>query len=541
MAKVVNPKTKPTFPDSLSMHLFGPGMSPLHRAGLGGLACTLLYIEREFNKESLDENEVPGGPWEDGKAPWTIDSQKLTLRFGKPENAGEFLRRLFKLAFRLNDLGLIYFPSQHLVVPRSPILADLQSGLLLTFFQHVGVRKLEGQNTVQYDPEGEGLPTLFVTFSKCLAYKLQERANELVDKKGHLVERARKIDGPQSPGTIVRHNAFAPESAIVDTPERVTALMFAPIGCLALPISRKSAVLIVPEVENLIRFSAARPFMTPTKAEQCQIASATDGALQAQVRLRSSQLLGKSIPSAYAMTLDMKPWARQQKTRVASVQVMPESELALTRFEIALQLLPTRIVGRTVKEKTRSGNNKANIEGKEAFRANSVVRPLVADNIAMGRPWYAGFTGLMTARGDDKKPIRDKLRFELKGIQDMIENPTVWNSDSEKTIVKAVHVAMRSRFRQIAKENQGNPVARKNRSTREKERWRLAFVSSKTPNQFRGALCDLFSKAGSNSVLQESWIEIISLLDDDHWQLARDLALLALVSYLKKKPGNPVP
>ena len=41
MAKTV----KPPSPDHLTMTLFAPGMSMLHRAGLGGLACTTSKLQ----------------------------------------------------------------------------------------------------------------------------------------------------------------------------------------------------------------------------------------------------------------------------------------------------------------------------------------------------------------------------------------------------------------------------------------------------------------------------------------------------------------
>ena len=46
-----------------------------------------------------------------------------------------------------------------------------------------------------------------------------------------------------------------------------------------------------------------------------------------------------------------------------------------------------------------------------------------------------------------------------------------------------------------------------------------------------GLLCDLFSRAGVNSVLQSDWQEIIPMLDTGQWQLTRDLALLGFASY----------
>ena len=40
------------------MRLFAPGMSLLHRAGLGGLACTLRAMERQYEAGLLAKGEI---------------------------------------------------------------------------------------------------------------------------------------------------------------------------------------------------------------------------------------------------------------------------------------------------------------------------------------------------------------------------------------------------------------------------------------------------------------------------------------------------
>jgi CRISPR-associated protein Cas8a1/Csx13 len=113
----------------------------------------------------------------------------------------------------------------------------------------------------------------------------------------------------------------------------------------------------------------------------------------------------------------------------------------------------------------------------------------------------------------------------------MISDDLMWDTAGERLVVQAVHEALRGRYAQIADENKSNPVAMRNRFGGEYDRWRLAFAGSKTPDQFRKALCDLFSRAGRNTVLQKQWQEVLPMLRSSNWQHARDLALLALCSY----------
>src|SRR5436309_7052162 len=97
-----------------------------------------------------------------------------------------------------------------------------------------------------------------------------------------------RVNGPISPGTVVRHVAFTGGTAAEDPPERMLPLYFALVGCLALPVNRGVAVLLVPDVENLLDFVYDRPAMTPRTATECQIAGAADAAFRAQVRVRDN-------------------------------------------------------------------------------------------------------------------------------------------------------------------------------------------------------------------------------------------------------------
>ncbi len=273
----------------LAMGLYDEGMTALHRAGLGGLACTLKAIERDYGSGQLADGELPGGPWEDGP-PWEIDERTVVLRFGQPEGAGEFLKRLFAYAFPDpgRGHGLIRLPGQYTSTPpNAAVLADLQSGLLLTFLQHGRVRDLAKDPTqAQHDPDGAGVPGVTVEYRACNSFRHQSGWEELLGRKGRLATAPLKVEGPLNPGAVVRHNAFASDTKVEDVPARLLPLYFAIVGCLALPVNRGVAALVVPEVEDLLAFVAQRPFMTPTAPCDCIIASAADGALQAQVRLR---------------------------------------------------------------------------------------------------------------------------------------------------------------------------------------------------------------------------------------------------------------
>ena len=521
------------------MRLFAPGMSALHRAGLGGLACTLKAIERQHENGQLAKAKLPA-PYVDDQPPWEIDEQSITLRFGKPEKAATYLQRLYEFAFAIRKDGLIDLPGQHNGDAIVPVLADLQSGMTLTFLQHGKVRKLaKDASAVSYDPEGSGVPGVVVEYRQCTEFKHQDGWKEFVDTNGHLSNGAIRVDGPISPGTVVRHVAFTGDTAAANPPERMLPLYFALVGCLALPVNRGVAVLLVPEVENLLDFVVERPLMTPTIAREAQVTNAADAALQAQVRVRAKVAMsGLSIPACYAMTFTPTPWAKQQKSRVATIHVSAGDEERLDRFERAIACLPPRIITRVrvVKETGGRGKHKTVVERQESFRADSVIRPLIAENLAFGRKWYAGFSALMTKTNPaTDKPFRKHLPFERKGLHDMISDSTMWDQEGESLVVQAVHEAIRQSLGRIRHDTDGQAAKRlsqatKNRWERFREKLRLDLAGAKTSSQLRFAMVDLFSRGGSNSVLREAWDKVLPVLRSD-WQLARDLGLLALASY----------
>lgn len=541
--------------DQLTMKLFAPGMSLLHRAGLGGLACTLQAMERQYRVGTLAQSKLPA-PFDDDQPPWEISEQTVTLKFGKPETASKYLKKLFEFAFALRKDGLMILPGQFDTEPAAAVLADLQLGFMLTFLQHGKVRQLAKEpSTVTYDPEGDGVLGIIVQYRKCSGFKHQGGWQNFADKNGCLIRGMLKVDGPISPGTAVRHVAFTGDTAAEDPPERMLPLYFAIVGCLPLPVNRGVATLLVPQVENLLEFTIDRPFMSPTMAKECQIANAADAALQAQLRLRNRSrdiqvksrakrtVVGTAIPGCFAMTFTPTPWASQQKSRVATIHVPPGDEKLLNRFDSALANLPLRIVTRTIKTSTGRGKKKTVTADQESFRSESVIRPLIAENLALGRPWYAGFVRLMTKTNPaTDKPFRNQLPFERKGLHDMISDSTMWDHDGEKLVVQAVHEAIRQTLGRIREETDGkasNSIsqATQNRWERFREKLRLDLAGAKTPAHVRFSLMDLFSRGGSNSVLQAEWQKIIPVIRAD-WQLARDLGLLALASYAGKSEGS---
>lgn len=103
MAKTA--KAKATAPNCLEVSLFNPEMDLLLRAGIGGLATTLRWIERSIQGGRYDEDEIPES-WINDGVPWEVKSDKIVFRFAEPEKVNDVFKPIFQIAFGLNP---IYF------------------------------------------------------------------------------------------------------------------------------------------------------------------------------------------------------------------------------------------------------------------------------------------------------------------------------------------------------------------------------------------------------------------------------------------------
>jgi CRISPR-associated protein Cas8a1/Csx13 len=291
--------------------------------------------------------------------------------------------------------------------------------------------------------------------------------------------------------------------------------------------------LIIPEPSDLVEFAITRPRLTPRRPVDAFVASLGDAILRIQVALRLDETARHSpgVGSTHGVLLKTLPWAPQQKSRCRTVDVETVPPSSLDAFDAVMRALPATLRAKATSEDhdDRDGNY---------FVATSVLRAFVADNLAAGNRWYAGFA---TATTGGRKPrfihyYRDHKRDNLgalyagekKGLSIMIEHL----DEAEKALVGSVHTALRQRFGRIANETEGLPApTREKRFIDERERWRRGFAGAKTHEQVRATLANMWSLAGPNQELRHSWEEIIPLLRPRYWQATRDLALVALASY----------
>jgi CRISPR-associated protein Cas8a1/Csx13 len=502
--------------ESLTCDLFLPGMTPLHRAGLGGLVSTLRKLEKK--------PERPPGIWE-------IHDRSVRFQWRDEQEREQFCQQLFQYAYQLRD-EMIYLPGQYDedLAPPLEIRAALQEGLLLSFYDHGPQSRGKSGNAHESSYEVDDKPITYRHLPLAW-YKHQRDGAALLLEA---IEGKMEITRMLLPGATERH-AGSKGTSITQDASLALPLLFAPVGVLALKAGGKrvnasgkrkfkpGAAVLIPDIHNLAQVHYWLPALIPKSARDCQVGNAQDAALQAEIRLRSRNLLDPEIiPSIRCLWCCPNDWnSRLQPPSLVTEISVSALDPKLDQFEIAMQALPPP-------------EPRLNKKTGQYFWPKSIARPFVAENLASGKPWYQGFTRLMTAQDPtNNQPIRDHLNFERGGLHVMTQE-IPWDRSGEEAIVHAVHEALRCRYGRIAEENKGNPVAMKNRMSREYERLRLALAGAKTADALRNALTDLWSRAGPNDVLKKMWPQILPMLANNRWQLARDLALLALPSYQGK-------
>ena len=436
----------------------------------------------------------------------------------KPE---AFFGALFAASFSLAD-GIVELPGVWgRTRPDVVVRGALQDALRQTFLQHGKTARKKGERTPHaFEVDDQPRTALLQRYE----WYIHQDQGEVV---GKAVATGKEVAlaGWANPGAVQRHVAHGSTQIRYSAEEAVCAC-FALVGSLSL-LTPRGGILVLPEPTDLRAFAEVRPVLTPRSIGRCTVGGVGDAVLRAEMALRGESVRTSGVGRVSAILFRSTPWASQQKSRVDVLPAQTHTSACVERYATLVEQLPARVIP-VAPKKNRPG---------DIFVVPNSLRAFVADNLARGRAWYAGFA--------DARDVRDRDRFlhlrweannlgalrleEANGVRAM--NETL--EEAERLLVLSVHNALSRRFGVIADENQNNERAMKNRFNRERERWRLAFAGAKTREQLRFALADLWSRAGQIQELVEGWQGVVALVRND-WQAARDLSLVALASYASR-------
>jgi CRISPR-associated protein Cas8a1/Csx13 len=208
------------------------------------------------------------------------------------------------------------------------------------------------------------------------------------------------------------------------------------------------------------------------------------------------------------------PWASQQKTRIDAFSVQAGTGVGLTPFRAADQLFRARLM------RPQRG---------EPWWIVPQTPELVARNVALGNPWWLGFSDFL---GTLESDVRRWLFVREKGgLRTMVMSEEIFPDGPERAFVLACHEAWRRRLGALSERARDQHLDFFDLSRKEFDRLRIAFSRCKSAALFRQTVTDFWARAGSLAPLREQWPAILPFLDERRWRAGRDLALLALASY----------
>lgn len=486
---------------NVSIGLFDPGMTELHRVGLAGLYMTLKSLNPERYADA-------GG--------WELTPQRVHIHWKKKPS--EFFSPLFKESFRIGNEGYIAFKA-HQSHPMGDVeRLELHRAICATYLQHGKTRKEAKKETVIQFPFYER--TVARPIKPMSWFRNQDGAKLILNPSGEQLLTAIELAGWSFPGGAVRHKEFKAATSITMPSRLFFPLVFAPIASLFFIIShknrdggrdkRRKAAMVLPHIHDLEKYSIAYSRYLSAPLGMLHADGLGDAGLMGLflINLHTEILDALEIPSCTILTFGSIPWNLQQKTRTGIRHISDLNASRLNLFSDAVSCLQNQV---------RFTKN------DDCYVVTSPCRGLIAENIAEGKDWFKGFHQLMASQ-----KLAQRVSWERKGLNEMISKME-WDHEADRLLVEAVHQALRNRYGALAKRaREKGEVAQ---FGREFERVRTALMRAKNAQTMRAELADLFARAGLNKTLQQRWSELLPLFTGEDWQRARDLALLALASY----------
>ncbi len=499
---------------SLKIGLFDPGMTALHRVGLAGLYMTLKRINPELFEGALT---------------WELSERQVVIRW-----TGDMQERfdlLFKESFGTDDMGLLSFAAHRGHAMSSTARIALSEAVRMSFLQHNKqnmIPKGTPDRTLSLQLDDKTVLVSYKPFVNAYAHSIAAKDMPSGKKIGQPVV----VKGWLYPGAAERHVGVS-GTEIEEPLERYMCLLYAPTASLYFRLrhrnldgkndERRGTAVVVPHVRDLAKYERCFSRYLTSPVERLTADGIGDAGLVALVTLAASDSLESlGVTGCTGYTMGTVDWAKQQKTRTAVLEIGLASQDMLRKFETAYKNLGNRQVVNQPKPSKKEPNPPARM-----FVAPSLCRGVLAENIACGREWFRGFAQLTK-----NKKLFGYVLYERGGLNKMLHEIR-WDTEADKKLVEAIHVAMRNRFGKIAVQakTRGEAV----RFDREFERLRTGLMRAKNVQTLRSEMADIFARGGINAVLQDEWRQVLPLMTGADWQRTRDLALLALASYAGKE------
>lgn len=502
----------------MTIRLNAPGMTSLHKAGLAGLYMTLQALEE--TPQSIEGLE------------WKLEPTQVTLNW-QGETPQKAFADLIARSFWLDD-GFIRLTG--LEVSRAPTPDQkhhLYNALLNSFLQFGPHRPTGNKRTLSYEIDDR--PYWIKDFAPIREFRHQFATDDFIDKGGRFKESI-ETAGWLYPGGGQRHVVHN-DTKLNEPTDLALALLFAPIGVIYYSVKSRTKgrkarlALLVPEIKDLALYADIRQAFALHGVFEMTASSASDAALRMLTLIeanRASNTFAQFFDDSFVcrvITFGIVSWNEKQKSRTYTRAVFSGRLPGFENYRKAAAIFKNRWQ-RVQAKRDRKGNE---IEPERFFVTTYSAREFIADNIAQGKVWYHDLASYLS-----NKEFREQLQYERKELYEMIETAS-YDNENERLFIGVCHESWRRRLGKLGdrarKEGLGDSGFRRLIS-KEAEKLRTSLARCKNAETLRETVVDFWSRAGANEMLRgDSLTKLLPLFDEKNWKKARDLALLALISY----------
>ncbi len=504
----------------MTIKLNALGMTSLHKTGLAGLYLTLKALEEKGET-------VTGLRWE--LEPMQI---KLIWQDEKPKRA---FAELIDKSFWLDD-GFIRLTG--LEISKPPTIGQrhhLYNALLHSFLQFGPHRPTGSKRTLSYEVDDR--LCWIKDFAPIKEFRHQFAEDDFIDEKGQLKESI-EAAGWLYPGGGQRHVVHN-NTKLNEPTNLALALLFAPVGVIYYTIKSRTngrkarLAMLVPEVKDLELYAAIKEAFAAQGILDLNASSASDAALRMLTTIeanRTSNQFAEFFGEGFTcriVTFGIVSWNEKQKSRTYTRSVFSGHLPGFKNYFKAAAIFKNRWQ-RIPPRSDRKGNQ---IEPERYFATTFSARELIADNIAQGSAWYHDISTYLS-----NKATREQLQYERKELYQMVETAS-YDDESERLFIRVCHESWRRRLGKL-----GQRATRENANfsslvKKEAEKLRTSLARCKNAETLRETVVDFWARAGSQELLRgDGFKQLLPLFTEKNWKKARDLALLALISY---QPQNP--
>ncbi len=550
-------------------------MGLLERAGLAGLYLSLTAademavdgdIQARELKESLD---------------WHLEEKGIELCWDKNNSDLEVLTKVVSWAWQIKD-GIYYLPGIHRdddCKENGFLRIPTHSGLSETFIQYTGPQKpkLEDRSPLilQFDNDNPA-NTVNIYYRRIKDGQQVRQPGVLKSKKICPLRNKRgalrtiSMPGWCSPGSAKRFGK--PDQEWTGTTDKAFLLLFAPIACFYMKLPKIKAkkklranwAFLVPEIKSFETINNDYKVMQnklQSRMDRATVSSIGDAGLRFAAGYAGKITTKKfPAPQLYIVVMGTTDYYSSSPTIVTKIrkdmiQVRPDITL-IKRYQKLIRVVPDRFVERAAEPESDDEKNVTFTH--YIFQPSS--RGRIADNLINDKAWYLDIGIPPRWQRDELEGQKERrarkgehislnrlwfrnLQREGRNLMELTKEEIMWKNPQEQMLLSIFHANLRRLL------NKEEKALTRGGSRNIHQRWedrvdkiRRDLMSAKTLPLARKFLMEFLAEGGGSKELTNSSAELWNLVNHPYeWKKARDLAMLALVTFTDKRlaTGNP--